>query len=297
MVEPPPLPRLTPTKHTRDVIALVTRQFSDYPGRAGDFWWPVTRDASLAWLDDFVVRRLVDFLPLNNREKPPVRPFFDEPGRVESSLDTLVPENPNSPYDMKELILKIADEGDFFEIQEAYAKNIVVGFARMEGHTVGIVANQPMVLAGVLDAVNDPIDGTNLMYALHFYSCTHTDDLRDDARSAHNRGLPIFVTEWGATNADGGVTGDLCLDEAQRWHDLMNELRISWAAWKLDACSDSSCILPGGAPAAAQLHLSHHITQGTAHRCPNWHYPINIPLVARSSSDRASPPQATRLSL
>ncbi|MBV1926099.1 MAG: methylmalonyl-CoA carboxyltransferase, partial [Rhodobacteraceae bacterium] len=69
------------------------------------------------------VRRLVDFLPLNNRQKPPVRPFFDEPGRIESSLDTLVPENTNTPYDMKELIHKIADEADFYEIQEEFAKN------------------------------------------------------------------------------------------------------------------------------------------------------------------------------
>ncbi|MEP1520802.1 acyl-CoA carboxylase subunit beta [Ascidiaceihabitans sp.] len=97
------------------------------------------------------VRRLVDFLPLNNREKPPVRPFFDEPGRVEASLDTLVPDNPNTPYDMKELILKLADEGDFYEIQEEFAKNIITGFIRLEGRTVGVVANQPMVLAGVLD--------------------------------------------------------------------------------------------------------------------------------------------------
>ncbi|TCL08885.1 propionyl-CoA carboxylase carboxyltransferase subunit [Shimia isoporae] len=97
------------------------------------------------------VRRLVDFLPLNNREKPPVRPFFDEPGRVEKSLDTLVPENPNTPYDMKELIHKVADEGDFYEIQEDYAKNILTGFIRLEGQTVGVVANQPMVLAGCLD--------------------------------------------------------------------------------------------------------------------------------------------------
>ncbi|WP_435138418.1 acyl-CoA carboxylase subunit beta [Pseudopelagicola sp. nBUS_19] len=97
------------------------------------------------------VRRLVDFLPLNNREKPPVRPFFDEPGRIESSLDTLIPENPNSPYDMKELVVKIADEGDFFEIQEDFAKNIITGFMRLEGQTVGVVANQPMILAGCLD--------------------------------------------------------------------------------------------------------------------------------------------------
>jgi propionyl-CoA carboxylase beta chain len=97
------------------------------------------------------VRRLVDFLPLNNREKPPVRPFFDDVDRIEPSLDTLVPENPNMPYDMKELILKIADEGDFYEIQEDFAKNMITGFIRLEGQTVGVVANQPLVLAGVLD--------------------------------------------------------------------------------------------------------------------------------------------------
>jgi propionyl-CoA carboxylase beta subunit len=97
------------------------------------------------------IRRLVDFLPLNNRSKPPVRPFFDEPGRVEPSLDTLIPQNPNAPYDMKELITKVADEGDFYEIQEQYAKNIITGFIRLEGRSVGVVANQPMVLAGCLD--------------------------------------------------------------------------------------------------------------------------------------------------
>ena len=97
------------------------------------------------------VRRLVDFLPLSNREKPPVRPFFDHVDRVEESLDTLIPDNPNTPYDMKELILKLADEHDFFEIQEDFAKNIITGFVRLEGQTVGVVANQPMVLAGCLD--------------------------------------------------------------------------------------------------------------------------------------------------
>lgn len=99
----------------------------------------------------YETRRLVDFLPLNNRAKPPVRPFFDDPGRIEPSLDTLIPDNPNKPYDMKELILKIADEGDFYEIQAEFAKNIITGFIRLEGRTVGVVANQPMVLAGVLD--------------------------------------------------------------------------------------------------------------------------------------------------
>ena len=97
------------------------------------------------------VRRLVDFLPLNNCQKAPVRPFFDEPSRVEASLDTLIPEHANTPYDMKELILKVADESDFYEIQEEFAKNIITGFIRLEGQSVGVVANQPMVLAGCLD--------------------------------------------------------------------------------------------------------------------------------------------------
>ena len=79
-----------------------------------------------------------------------MRPTTD-PDRVEMSLDTLIPDNPNKPYDMKELIEKVVDEGDFFELQPDYAGNIVIGFARMEGSTVGIVANQPMVLAGCLD--------------------------------------------------------------------------------------------------------------------------------------------------
>ncbi|MGI6854252.1 acyl-CoA carboxylase subunit beta [Mesorhizobium sp. 1B3] len=97
------------------------------------------------------VRRLFDFLPLNNREKPPVRPFHDDPSRIDMRLDTLIPDSANKPYDMKELILAIADEGDFFEIQQAFAKNIITGFLRIEGQTVGVVANQPMVLAGCLD--------------------------------------------------------------------------------------------------------------------------------------------------
>ncbi len=97
------------------------------------------------------VRRLIDFLPLSNREKPPVRESFDEEERVERSLDTLVPSNPNKPYDMKELILKVVDEADFFEISSEWAKNILTGFARLDGQPIGIVANQPQVLAGVLD--------------------------------------------------------------------------------------------------------------------------------------------------
>jgi propionyl-CoA carboxylase beta chain len=97
------------------------------------------------------VRRLVDFLPLSNRHKAPHRESFDEAYREEPSLDSLVPANPNKPYDMKELISKVVDEADFFEISPDWAKNIIVGFARMDGQSIGIVANQPQVLAGVLD--------------------------------------------------------------------------------------------------------------------------------------------------
>jgi propionyl-CoA carboxylase beta chain len=98
-----------------------------------------------------MLRRLYNYLPLNNREMAPVRPSGDPAQRMEASLDTLVPDNPNQPYDMKELILKTVDDGDFFELQPEHAKNIVIGFARMEGQSVGIVANQPLVLAGCLD--------------------------------------------------------------------------------------------------------------------------------------------------
>jgi propionyl-CoA carboxylase beta chain len=98
------------------------------------------------------MRRLIDFLPPSAFAGPPQWPSFDDAEREDPSLDTLVPDNPNKPYDIKELILKVVDEGDFFEISAAFARNIVTGFGRIAGRTVGFVANQPMVLAGVLDA-------------------------------------------------------------------------------------------------------------------------------------------------
>jgi propionyl-CoA carboxylase beta chain len=111
--------------------------------------------ADLAFENDvealLMLRRLYNYLPLSNREKAPVRPSGDPIERMELSLDTLVPDNPNKPYDMKELIVKTVDDGDFFELQPEYAKNILIGFARMDGQTVGVVANQPLVLAGCLD--------------------------------------------------------------------------------------------------------------------------------------------------
>ncbi|HEX3863495.1 MAG TPA: acyl-CoA carboxylase subunit beta [Stellaceae bacterium] len=97
------------------------------------------------------LRRFIDFLPSSNREARPPRIADDPRERSEPSLDTLVPANPNKPYDMRELIEKVVDAGDFFELQPNFAGNILVGFARMEGATIGVVANQPMVLAGCLD--------------------------------------------------------------------------------------------------------------------------------------------------
>lgn len=96
-------------------------------------------------------RRLFDFLPSFNMDGVPEIESHDNPDRLDVSLNTLVPSNPNLAYDMKELILKIVDEGDFFELKPDFAKNIITGFARMNGRTVGIVANQPMELAGTLD--------------------------------------------------------------------------------------------------------------------------------------------------
>lgn len=97
-------------------------------------------------------RRLVDFLPSSNTDPLPEIACIQPVNTADMSLDSLVPANANKPYDIHEVILKTVDDGDFFEIQEAFARNIIVGFGRIEGRPVGIVANQPMVLAGVLDS-------------------------------------------------------------------------------------------------------------------------------------------------
>ena len=98
-----------------------------------------------------LVRRLLAFLPPNNMEDPPWLQPADDPGRVDERLDTLVPDDPRQPYDMKEIILRVVDDGDFMEVHQHYAPNLIVGFARMDGRPVGIVAQQPKMLAGVID--------------------------------------------------------------------------------------------------------------------------------------------------
>jgi len=99
----------------------------------------------------YQLRKLLSYLPQNNLEDPPFVPTDDPPDRADDELDSIVPDNPNKPYDMKDVIRRVVDDGDFFEVQAHWAQNIIVGFARLGGFSVGIVAQQPMILAGVLD--------------------------------------------------------------------------------------------------------------------------------------------------
>ncbi|HEX9984295.1 MAG TPA: acyl-CoA carboxylase subunit beta [Thermoanaerobaculia bacterium] len=98
-----------------------------------------------------MIRELLSFLPANNMEDPPIAPVSDDVNRVDAQLDTFIPESPNQPYEMRELIATLADEGHFFEVHQHFARNLVVGFIRLNGQPIGVVANQPAFLAGVLD--------------------------------------------------------------------------------------------------------------------------------------------------
>jgi len=144
-----------------DVVKTVTNEVVTQEALGGAVTHTTkTSVADVAFENDvealLAARDFIDFLPLSNRAKDqgggvPERPTADAWDRVEPSLDTLIPASANQPYDMHELIRKVVDEGDFFEVQPAHAANIICGFGRIEGRTVGVVANQPMVLAGVLD--------------------------------------------------------------------------------------------------------------------------------------------------
>src|SRR5258708_17810197 len=98
-----------------------------------------------------MIRELLTYLPQNNREDPPRRSSSDPIDRMDAALDTIVPAESNLPYDIKDIIHRVVDEGEFFEVHEHFARNIVVGFARMDGRSIGVVANQPAYLAGRLD--------------------------------------------------------------------------------------------------------------------------------------------------
>ncbi|MBM3752959.1 MAG: acyl-CoA carboxylase subunit beta [Acidobacteria bacterium] len=108
------------------------------------------------------IRELFDYLPSNNADPAPVKSCSDPATRADTALDAIVPAESNQPYDMKEVICRVVDDGEFLEVHEAYAANIVVGFARMDGRTVGVVANNPAVLAGCLD-INSSLKGARFV--------------------------------------------------------------------------------------------------------------------------------------
>ncbi len=110
----------------------------------------------------FMMRELLSFVPQNNSEDPPMAPCDDPSDRRDKELNTIVPDQPNRPYDIKEIIQKVVDNGNFFEVHEHFAKNIVVGFARLAGRSVGVVANQPAMLAGCLD-INASLKGARFV--------------------------------------------------------------------------------------------------------------------------------------
>lgn len=150
---------------------------------------------------------------------------------------------PNVLYETFNEPLAIGWEKDLKPYHEA-----VVAAIRQATDNV-IVLGTPSWSQDVDVASLSPVEGENLAYTLHFYSCTHSDWLRGKASTAMSRGLPLFVTEWGATDADGGLDGKVCLQEAAIWLNFLADKGISWTAWKLDNCPvDSTCLLAPNAP-------------------------------------------------
>jgi aryl-phospho-beta-D-glucosidase BglC (GH1 family) len=162
--------------------------------------------------------------------------FFSEVAAKYSGVPNVIYETFNEP------------EGVTWPELKPYHEAVVAAI-REQDPEAPIVLGTPNYSQDVDKAADDPVEGTNLLYTLHYYACSHTSWLRQKGEIARARGLALFVTEWGATDADGGLNGEVCLDEAQRWDDWMATHKISWSAWKLDGCEpDSSCLLMPGAP-------------------------------------------------
>jgi len=162
--------------------------------------------------------------------------FFTEMAQTYGTYPNVIYETFNEPLQV-----------DWTTVLKPYHEAVVAAIRAVDPDNL-IVLGTPNWSQFVDQAALNPVVGTNLMYTLHFYSCTHTAWLRSRGDTAIAAGLPLFVTEWGATNADGGTTGSLCLDEAQLWHDWMKTNGVSWAAWKFDDCADLSCLLKPNAP-------------------------------------------------
>jgi endoglucanase len=162
--------------------------------------------------------------------------FFSELAQTYGNYPNVIYETFNEPV-----------KQDWSTVLKPYHEAVIAAIRNVDPDNV-IVLGTGNWSQYVDQAATDPIQLANIMYTLHFYSCSHTQWLRERGDYALNRGLAIFVTEWGATHADGGVTGSLCLEEAQLWHDWMNQNGLSWAAWKFDKCSDLSCYFKSSAP-------------------------------------------------
>jgi aryl-phospho-beta-D-glucosidase BglC (GH1 family) len=161
--------------------------------------------------------------------------FFSEVAAKYAGVPNVIYEPFNEPIEVDWPTLK------------QYHEAVVAAIREQEPEAV-IILGTTNYSQGVDLASQDPVAGTNLMYTLHFYACTHRSTFRQKGDAALANGVALFVTEWGATHADGGRDGLTCLDEAQEWIDWMNQRGISWSAWKLDGCTDSSCLLLEGAP-------------------------------------------------
>jgi endoglucanase len=166
--------------------------------------------------------------------------FFGEMAEEFGSFPNVLYETYNEPIGM---------EGAWATAIKPYHEQVIPVIRAADPDSV-IVLGSRQWSQRVDEAAADPVLGDNLMYTLHFYACTHGQGLRDLGQQAINAGLALFVTEWGATNADGGTPRNpgVCADEATLWHDWMDERQVSWAAWKLDDCVDTSCLFRAGAP-------------------------------------------------
>ena len=139
---------------------------------------------------------------------------------------------------------------------KAYHEVVVPAIRAVDADNV-IILGTPNWSQYVDVAAASPVAGSNLMYTLHFYTCTHTAWLRTRAETALAKGLPLFVTEWGASAADGGLDGKVCYAEAATWMNWLESKKIGWAAWKLDDCEpDSTCLLKSGAPVSGGWNSS-----------------------------------------
>jgi endoglucanase len=162
--------------------------------------------------------------------------FFSEVAETYAGLPNLIYEPYNEPKGIGWSDLKVYHQA-------------VVDAIREQDEEAPIVLGTPNFSQDVDQAAADPVDGQNLLYTLHYYACSHKGALRNKGDAARQMGAALFVTEFGATDADGGTNGEVCLDEAQVWNEWLKARRISWTAWKLDNCEqDSSCLLAPDAP-------------------------------------------------